>query len=80
MRGTFGKYRNRIGEYRWHITDPIRFDRDLKVTIQALGWKEGGLYKPLQDDMSSVAYWYQMEPHNPFPPLPGRDELEITPE
>ncbi len=80
VRGAFGKYRNRIGEYRWHITDPIRFDHDLKVTIQALGWKEGGLYKPLQDDMSSVAYWYQMEPHNPFPPLPSRDELEITPE
>jgi len=56
--------------YRWHITDPIRFEKDLKVTIQALGWKENGKYLPLQDEISSVAFWYQTEPHTPFPPLP----------
>jgi hypothetical protein len=61
----------RFGLYRWHVTDPVRFDKDLKVTIQALGWKQGGprRYLPLQDDISSVAFWYQTEPHNPFPPL-----------
>lgn len=32
----------RFGLYRWHVTDPIRFESDLKVTIQALGWREGG--------------------------------------
>lgn len=67
----------RFGLYRWHITDPIRFQRDLKVTIQALGWQSGGRYLPLQDDIASVAYWYQLEPHKKFPPLPGRDELEL---
>ncbi|HON08958.1 MAG TPA: DUF2961 domain-containing protein [Verrucomicrobiota bacterium] len=67
----------RFGLYRWHIMDPIRFQKDLKVTIQALGWRSDGRYLPLQDDISSVAYWYQTEPHTPFPPLPDKDTLEI---
>ncbi len=68
---------SRIGQYRWHIPDPVRFERDLKVTIQCLGWKEGGLYLPLKDDMASVAYWYQAEPHGSFPTLPAREVLKI---
>lgn len=74
-----GLYRSqqRFGMYRWHIMDPIRFDEDLRVTVQALGWRSGGRYLPLQDDISSVAYWYQTEPHNPFPKLPSKDELEV---
>ncbi|MPM96493.1 hypothetical protein SDC9_143656 [bioreactor metagenome] len=67
----------RFSLYRWHILDPIRFETDLKVTIQALGWRDEGRYLPLQDDISSVAYWYQTLPHNPFPPLPDKDYLEI---
>jgi hypothetical protein len=68
----------RFGMYRWHITDPIRFDSDLKVTIQDLGWKSGGRYLPQQSDISSVVYWYQSEPHAPFPKLPVKDELEVN--
>ncbi|MBG9378741.1 DUF2961 domain-containing protein, partial [Panacibacter sp. DH6] len=68
----------RFGLYRWHITDPIRFDKDLKVTIQALGWREGGRYLPLKDDIASTVFWYQAEPHNAFPPLPSKDELEVN--
>jgi hypothetical protein len=67
----------RFGMYRWHIMDPIRFERDLRVTIQALGWRSGGRYLPLQDDIASVAYWYQTLPAAPFPALPDRDGLEI---
>lgn len=67
----------RFGMYRWHIMDPVRFEKDLKVTIQALGWRSGGRYLPLQDDIASVAYWYQQEPHAPFPKLPDKDKLEI---
>jgi len=67
----------RFGLYRWHITDPIRFHKDLRVTIQALGWRSGGRYLPLQDDIASVAFWYQSLPANPFPPLPARDQLEV---
>lgn len=68
----------RFGLYRWHITDPIRFKKDLKVTIQALGWRSGGRYLPLMDDISSVAFWYQTEPHTAFPKLPKKDELEVN--
>ena len=60
----------RHGLYRWHIMDPIRFQKDLKVTMQALGWWLKGKFQPLTDDISSVAYWYQREPHAPFPVLP----------
>jgi hypothetical protein len=67
----------RFGLYRWHIQDPIRFEENLRVTMQALGWRCGGRYLPLQDDISSVAYWYQAHPAKPFPPLPSKDYLEI---
>jgi hypothetical protein len=67
----------RFGLYRWHITDPIRFERDLRVTLQDLGWRRDGRYLPLEDDMASVAFWYQTEPHRPFPKLPSRDLLEV---
>ncbi len=67
----------RFSQYRWHITDPIRFEEDLRVTIQALGWQSGGRYLQLQDDLASVAYWYQLEPHNPFPALPDKEDLII---
>ena len=73
----------RYGLYRWHIADPVRFKKDLKVTMQALGWshKEGGpwLYLPLEDDISSVAYWYQTHPHAKFPPLPSKEALAVAP-
>jgi hypothetical protein len=74
-----GVYRSqmRFGMYRFHITDPVRFQQDLRVTIQALGWRSGGRYLPLQDDIASVAFWYQTLPASPFPTLPSRDELEV---
>ena len=67
----------RFGLYRWHIMDPVRFEQNLKVTIQALGWQSGGRYLPLKDDIASVGFWYQKEPHHPFPKLPSRDEMEL---
>ncbi|MEN6625043.1 MAG: glycoside hydrolase family 172 protein [Candidatus Sumerlaeia bacterium] len=70
----------RFGLYRWHITDPVRFGKDLKVTIQALGWTaDYKHYLQLEDDIASVAYWYQTEPHATFPALPARDALDIKP-
>ena len=74
--GTY-KSQQRFGMYRWHIMDPIRFEQNLRVTIQALGWRSGGRYLPLQDDIASVAYWYQTLPTAPFPPLPDKDYLEV---
>jgi len=74
-----GTYRSqtRFGMYRWHVMDPVRFKKDLRVTIQALGWRSGMRYLPLQDDIASVAFWYQSHPAKAFPKLPSRDELEI---
>jgi hypothetical protein len=74
-----GRYQSqmRFGMYRWHILDPIRFEKELRVTVQALGWRADKRYLPLQDDIASVAYWYQTLPTAPFSALPGRDELEI---
>jgi hypothetical protein len=68
----------RFGMYRWHITDPVRFDADLRITIQSLGWRSNGTYLPQRDDIASVAYWYQTEPHAPFPKLPSRVNLEVN--
>jgi hypothetical protein len=72
----------RFGMYRWHIMDPIRFQQDLRVTIQALGWRsqlEGkSRYLPLQDDIASTVFWYQAEPHAPYPVLPDLNGLEVN--
>lgn len=64
----------RHGLYRWHVMDPIRFETDLRVTIQALGWWPNSKFQPLSDDIASVAYWYQSEPHARFPRLPIASE------
>jgi Protein of unknown function (DUF2961) len=68
----------RFGMYRWHITDPVRFEENIRVEIQALGWRSNGRYLPLQDDIASVAYWYQTLPTAAFPSLPEADYLEIV--
>jgi hypothetical protein len=74
-----GLYRSqqRFGMYRWHVMDPIRFEQDLRVTIQALGWRSGGRYLPLQDDVASTAFWYGRETSYPRPTLPDADGLEV---
>jgi hypothetical protein len=60
--------------YRWHIMDPIRFQHDIRVKIQALGHWPNKKFKPLEDDIASIAYWYQKEPHNPFPKLLPKED------
>ena len=74
----FFRANTRFGMYRWHVMDPIRFEEDLRVTVQALGWRAGEKrYLPLQDDIASVAYWYQTEPHVPYEPMADKDDLEV---
>ena len=75
-----GHYHNaqRFGLYRWHIMDPIRFRENLKVTIQDLGWRHDGRYMPLQDDIATTVFWYQLGGKNHFPKFPSRDELEVN--
>lgn len=74
-----GLYRanQRFGMYRFHIPDPVYFEEEIRVTMQALGWRRDGRFLPLRDDISAVAYWYQTEPHQAFPEFPGRNELEV---
>ena len=73
-----GNYRAmlRVGMYRWHIVDPIRFKKDLKVTIQDLGWRHDGRYLPQHSDISATTFWYQAEPHAKFPTFPTWRDLE----
>ncbi len=63
--------------YRFPITDPVYFKEDLRITIQALGWRSEGRYLPLRDDISSVAYWYSDNLEDEYPPFPSKDDLEI---
>jgi hypothetical protein len=71
------KTRQKFGLYRWHIMDPVRFQKDLKVTIQDLGWRQGGRYLAQQSDIASVCFWYQTDPHVKFPKFPAWQALEI---
>ena len=68
----------RFSLYRWHIADPIYFKKDIKITVQALGWRDNRRYLPLKDDISSVAFWYQDSICKTFPEFPSTDELEMN--
>jgi hypothetical protein len=57
--------RHKCTSYRFHIEDPIHFTKSLKVTI------EHGHANLQCNDYASTAYWYQAEPHRPFPALPN---------
>ena len=59
------------------LAEPRGFCAGVEMTIQALGWRSGHRYLPLQDDIASVAFWYQTLPTAPFPALPDRDYLEV---
>jgi hypothetical protein len=74
-----GLYRSqqRFGMYRWHIMDPVRFASDIRVTIQALGWRSDRRYLPSQDDIASTAFWYQRETSSPSPSSFQADLLEV---
>ena len=54
----------RVSAYRFHVDDPIPFERSLTFDL------DHGLHNGMEGDICSVAYWYQQEPHAPFPPLP----------
>ena len=58
----------RYCQYRWHYESPIAFEKSIRVTI------EHGTADDRADDFYSTAYWYQTEPHSPFPTLPAAAE------
>jgi hypothetical protein len=59
--------------YRFHIADPVYFEKSLRFSI------EHGHNNNLTLDLATVAYWYQSEPHRPFPPMIGREERKPRP-
>ncbi len=75
--GKSGEPGCRMTLYRFHVQDPVFFRQNMKVTMQALGWRGEGRFLPLQDDISSVVYWYQTLPHAPFAPMPARNDREV---
>ena len=64
--------------YRFHITDPIYFKENLRITIQALGWNKDYKYLPFEDDISSVAYWYSDNLNDEYPEMQTAQELKLT--
>jgi len=75
-----GLYRSqqRFGMYRWHLPDPVRFSADIRVTVQALGWRSDGRYLPLRDDISSTAWWYSDEAEGAAGSSLDADLMEVT--
>ena len=57
------RYSGKWTMYRYHIEDPILFERSLRFSI------EHGHANVHANDYASVAYWYQTLPHKPFPAL-----------
>ncbi len=72
VNGSLG-WLGRTHVYRFHVTDPVRFERSLRFSI------EHGHDNNLTLELSSVAYWYQAEPHRPFPPFPSRETRKPMP-
>lgn len=56
--------KNRVGAYRWHITDPIPFTKSLRFEFQH------GPADNVTSDYATLALWYQTHPHPVFPPFP----------
>jgi hypothetical protein len=77
---------DRGSAYRWHIPDPITFKKSLHVEIEHKGGEDfpdgtGTGYIERDDLMSSVAFWYQIEPHKPWPAIPeGKARLPFRQE
>ena len=71
--------------YRWHVHDPLVFNTGIRVTFETFGWmspdenKEhrAHSWNEREDDFTSVAFWYQMEPTKKFTQTPSADERKL---
>jgi hypothetical protein len=57
--------RGRVSAYRLHVDDPVHFEKSIEISL------DHGLVNTMTGDYSTVAYWYQLEPHQSFPELPS---------
>ncbi len=58
-----------ISMYRWHLPDPIYWQRQCRITIQQIAWKDG--LAETEDDWSTATFWYEPVPSEPLSPMPG---------
>lgn len=71
--------------YRWHMHDPIVFQKSLRVAVETMGWQTADenpehnprKYGVREDDFSSVAFWYQDRPSTPFAPTTTAQERKL---
>jgi len=60
--------KNFVSMYRWHLPDPIYWQKECRITIQQIAWKQG--LAETQDDWSTATFWYEPVPSAPLPPMP----------
>jgi hypothetical protein len=60
--------KNFVSMYRWHLPDPIYWQKECRITIQQIAWKQG--LAETQDDWSTATFWYEPIPSQPLPPMP----------
>jgi hypothetical protein len=61
-----------VSMYRWHLPDPVFWRKEVRITIQQIGWKDG-LYER-KDDWSCATFWYEPIPSAPLPAMPDQPE------
>jgi len=60
--------KNFVSMYRWHLPDPVYWQKECRITIQQIAWKQG--LAETQDDWSTATFWYEPVPSQPLPPMP----------
>lgn len=60
-----GNFSGKNQMYKFYLNDPVRFERSIRVTI------EHGHANNFENDYTATAFWYQQEPHKPFPAMPA---------
>jgi hypothetical protein len=76
---------SKISCYRWHMADPVAFEKGIKVAFEHYGWtsidenpdRKQINWNEREDDFSSVAYWYQTGEPTFNPPMPSAKERHL---
>lgn len=69
-----------VSMYRWHLPDPIFWEKECRITIQQIGYnpeereKNGGPLYERQDDWSSATFWYESVPSEKLPDFPDLEK------
>ncbi|NLE39433.1 MAG: DUF2961 domain-containing protein, partial [Pirellulaceae bacterium] len=71
--------------YRWHVHDPLVFNKSIRVTFETFGWispdenkeHEAHMWNEREDDFSTVAFWYQVGPTKKFTTVPPAEQRKL---